>query len=108
MMICGYFFATVIQGAYESHSGRRDTVAISLCFAFLYLVGAVGAFFVLFGSRWARFVLSIVALLTVTASVVGLFAFFNSLPFSVVGIAFDIFALASVVVLSFPPKHAAP
>ena len=107
-MICGYFFATIVQGAYESHSGRRDTVAISLWFAFLYLAGAGGGFFVLVGARWARFVLCIVALLTVTASVMGLFAFFNSLPFSVVGIAFDIFALTSVVVLLFSPKYAVP
>ena len=99
MVICGYFFATLVQGVYEARPDRFDTLAINLFFVLLYLAGAVTSFYVLAGARWARVVLSIVALLTVTASVMGLFAFFNSLPFSFVGIAFDIFALVSAGVL---------
>ncbi|NOS71899.1 MAG: hypothetical protein HOP33_18460 [Verrucomicrobia bacterium] len=106
MAICGYFFATLVQGAYELHPDRLDTVAINLFFVLLYLAGAVTSFYLLIGARWARVVLSIVALLTVTASMMGLFAFFNSLPFSFVGIAFDIFALASAGVLLFARRYA--
>jgi hypothetical protein len=106
MAICAYFFATLVQGIYEVHPDRLDTLAISLFFVLLYLAGAVTSFYLLIGARWARAVLSIVALLTVTASVMGLYAFFNSDPFSVVGIAFDIFALASAGVLLFSRKYA--
>jgi hypothetical protein len=106
MAICAYFFATLGQGIYESRPDRPGTLAINLFFVLLYLSGAVTSFYVLTGARWARVVLSIVALLTATASVMGLFAFFNSLPFSLVGIAFDIFALASAGVLLFVRKCA--
>jgi hypothetical protein len=99
MMICAYFFATLVQGLYESRPDRPDTLAISSFFVLLYLAGVITSFYVLTGARWARLVLSVVALLTVMASAMGLFAFFNSLPFSFVGIAFDIFALASAGVL---------
>ena len=105
MAICGYFFATLVQGVYEAPPDRFDTLAISLFFVLLYLAGAITSFYLLIGAKWARFVLSVVALLTVTASVLGLFAFFNSPPFSFVGIAFDIFALASAGVLLFARKY---
>ena len=45
--------------------------------------------------------LGIVALLLVAASLRGFFACFNSPPFAFVGIAFDIFALASARCLLF-------
>lgn len=106
MVICGYFFATLAQGMYESRDDRLETRAIILFFVLLYLAGAITSFYLLIGARWARVILSLVALLTVTASVMGLFAFFNSLPFSFVGIAFDIFALASAGVLLFGRKEA--
>ena len=106
MAICGYFFATLVQGIYELGADRLSTRAIILFFVLLYLAGAVTSFYLLIGSRWARVVLSLVALLTVTASVMGLFAFFNSHPFSVVGISFDVFALASAGVLFFSRKTA--
>jgi hypothetical protein len=77
-----------------------------LFFVFLYLAGAVTSFYVLTGARWSRIVLSVVALFTVTASLMGLFAFFNAHPYSFVGIAFDIFALASAGVLLFVRRHA--
>ena len=43
----------------------------------LYLAGTVASFFVLRGSRRGRIIVGVVALFTVTASVMGLFAFFN-------------------------------
>jgi hypothetical protein len=104
MAICVYLFATLFDGIYETRSQRPDTLAINLFFVFICLAGAVTSFYLLIGAKWARFVLSIVALLTVTASVMGLFAFFNSPPFSFVGIAFDIFALASAGILLFTRK----
>ena len=104
MTICGYFFATLVQGLYELHPNRLGTLAIILFFVFVYLAGAATSFFLLIGARWARLVLSIVALLTVAASVMGFFAFFDSPPFSVVGISFDIFALVSAGVLFFSRK----
>ena len=106
MVICAYFFATSVQGIYEVHPDRPDTLAISLVFIFFWLGGAVTSFYVLTGTRWARVVLSIGALSTVSASLMGLFAFFNSHPYSFVGIAFDIFALASAVVLLFARRYA--
>ena len=106
MAMCGYFFATRVQGIYEVPPDRPDTLGINLVFVLLYLAGAVMSFYVLIGARWARVALGIVALLTLTASVTGLFAFFNSLPFSFVGIAFDTFALASAGVLLFARKQA--
>ena len=105
MVICAYFFATLIQGIYEVRPDRPDTLAIHLFFVLLYLAGAVTSFYVLTGARWARFVLSIVTLLSVTASLLGLFAFFNAHPYSFIGIAFDIFALASAGVLLFARKY---
>jgi hypothetical protein len=99
MAICGYFFATLVQGIYEARPDRFDTLCLHVFFVLLYLAGGIASFFVLLGVRWGRMVVSLVALLTVTASVMGLFAFFNSLPFSLVGIAFDIFALASACAL---------
>jgi hypothetical protein len=105
MVICAYFFATLVQGLYESRPDRPDTLALSSFFVLLYLAGAVTSFYVLTGARWARLVLSIVALLTVTVSAMGLFAFFNSLPFSFIGIAFDVFALASAGVLLSVRKY---
>src|SRR5437016_1933286 len=107
MAICGYFFARLVQGLYERHPDRLNTLCIDLFFVFLYLAGAAAGFFLLVRARWARIVLSAVALLSVTASVMGLFVFFNSLPFSFVGIAFDIFALVSAGVLLFSRKYAA-
>ena len=106
MAICGYFSASLVQGLYERHPDRLDTLCIDLFFVLLFLAGAVAAFFLLIRAGWARIVVSVVALLTVTASVMGFFAWFNSAPFSFVGIAFDIFALASAGVLLFSRKYA--
>ena len=106
MVICAYFFATLTQGIYEVPPDRPDTLAIDLFFILLYLVAAVTSFYVLTGTRWARIVVGMVALLTVTASLLGLFAFFNSPPYSIIGIAFDIFALASAGILLFSHEYA--
>ena len=80
---------------------RADTLVIDFLFIFLYLGGTFVSFYVLTGARWARIALSIITLLTTMASLVGLFAFFDSQPFSAVGIAFDLFALASAGILVF-------
>jgi hypothetical protein len=106
MAICGYFSASLVQGLYERHPDRFDTLCIDLFFVLLFLAGAVAGFFLLIRAGWARIVVSVIALLTVTASVMGFFAWFNSAPFSFVGIAFDIFALASAGVLLFSSKYA--
>ena len=106
MMICGYFFTSLVHGLYERHSDRLGWLCIDLFFVLLYLAGAVAGFFLLMRAGWARTVVSAVALLTVTVSVMGFFAWFNSAPFSFVGITFDIFALASAGVLLFTRKHA--
>jgi hypothetical protein len=105
MAICGYFFATAVQAIYEVHPNRLETLCFDLFFVFLFLTGAVASFFLVIGAKWSRIVLSMVALLNVTASVMGLFAFFNSPPFSAVGIAYDIFALACAGVLLFSRRY---
>ena len=101
MAICAYFLANLAQGLYEARPDRLGTLALHLFFVLLYLAGMITCFYLLIGVRWARYVLGIVALLTVTASVLGFFAFFNSPPFSFVGIAFDFFALATAGYLFF-------
>jgi hypothetical protein len=106
MVICAYFFATFVQGMYEVHPSRPDALTIDFFFVLLYVAGVVTSFYVLTGARWARIVLSVFALLTVAVSLMGLFAFFNSLPYSFVGIAFDLFALASAGVLLFVRRYA--
>ncbi len=106
MVICGYFFASLAQGLYKRHPERLDTLCLELFFVLMYFAGAVAGFFLFIRAGWARIVVSVVALLTVTASVMGFFAWFNSPPFSFVGIVFDIFALASVGVLLLSRKHA--
>jgi hypothetical protein len=105
MTVCAYFFFNLVQALYRFRpDGLR--LGIDLFFAVLYLAGAVAGFLLLIGSRWPRVVVSIVALLTVTASLMGFFAFFNALPHSFVGITFDIFALASAGLLLFSRQHA--
>ena len=108
MAICGYFCVSLSLGTYytikHTDSGL-DWLSVGLFFVLLNLVGAVASVYVFRGSRWGRMIVGVVALLTVTASVMGLFAWFNSPPFSFVGIAFDIFALVSAIVLLFSRRH---
>lgn len=105
MAIYGYLFANLVQGIYESTNDRFETRCLNLLFVMLFLAGAVASFFLLLGARWGRIVVSIVALLTVTASVMGLFAFFDAPPFSFVGVMFDIFALVCAGVLLLSRQH---
>ena len=86
MAICAYFVGTRVQGISEVHPHRFETLAINLFFILLYYGGAFVSFYVLTGARWARIALAVIALLTVSASLVGLFAYFNSLPFSAIGL----------------------
>ena|ERR1035437_8684671 len=108
-VISGYFCISLFQGTARMVTDEHYPL-FNLClmvfFVLLYLAGVVGGVCLLVGAGWPRIVVSIVALLTVTASVMGFFAWFNSLPFSFVGIAFDIFALASAGVLLFSRKYA--
>jgi hypothetical protein len=104
LAICGYHFATLAQGVYESEGARFDTLCLNLAFVLLYLAGAFASFFVLLGVTWARIVISGVAILTVIASVTGLLAFFNSHPLSLVGIMFDAFSLLSVGLFLLPDR----
>ena len=106
MTVCVYFIVNLVGAVYRFHPDRLDTLSIDLLFALLYLAGAASGFCLLIGRRWPRIVVSIVALLVVTASLIGLFAFFDALPYSFVAITFDIFALASAGVLLFSRKHA--
>ena len=107
MAICGYFLATLFQGVYEAHPNRFSTLCLDLFFVLLFAAGFVAGSFLLIGAGWGRVVLGAVALLAVAASVLGLFAFFNSAPFSVVGVTFDIFAVASAAVLLSGRRHGA-
>jgi hypothetical protein len=99
MAICGYLFATLGTGIYEGPHNRLDTLAIQLFFVLLYMLGTFAGFYLLIGSMWGRIVVGVIALVSVTASVMGLFAFFDSLPFSLVGIMFNTFAVGSAAVL---------
>lgn len=101
MALCGYFFATLLRGIYEVRPDRLDTLCLNLFFVLLFAGGLFASFYVLIGVRWARIVVSVIALLTVAASAMGLFAFFDSRPFSFGAILFDIFALVSAGVLLF-------
>ena len=106
MPICGYFFSTLFQNLCELRPDRLDTLCSSLFFVLLYVAGFFASFYLLVGASWGRIVVGVVALLTVTASVMGLFAFFNSDPFSFVGILFDTFAIVSAGVLLLSRHHA--
>lgn len=106
MAICAGFFAPLVQGISETHPQRTGTLAINLFFVFLYLLGGVTSFYVFTGARWSRMVVGVVALLTVAASLMGLFAFFNARPYSSLGIAFDMFALVSAGVFLFVRRSA--
>ena len=100
--ICGYLCALLSLATYRtiaSHNYRLDNLSVLLFSVLLYLAGTIASFYVLHGSRWGRVIVGVVALLTVVASVMGLFAFFSSAPYSVVGIAFDIFAFVAACVL---------
>jgi hypothetical protein len=69
-------------------------------FMLLNLIGTVASVYVFRVSRRANMiVVGVVALLTVYANVMGFFAWFSAWPFSFIGITFDIFALASIVIL---------
>jgi hypothetical protein len=50
MAICGYFFATRVQGIYEVRPDRPDTLGIDLFFVLLFLGGAVTGFYVFIGA----------------------------------------------------------
>jgi hypothetical protein len=66
---------------YQLRPDRLDTLALNLFFVLLYAVGLFAGFYLLIGARWGRITVSVVALFTVAASVLGLFAYFNVLPF---------------------------
>jgi hypothetical protein len=74
-------------------------------FTLLYLAGAVASFYILRDSRLGRVIVGIVALLTVLANLIGLSPFLNLQSFSFMGIALDIFALASASILLFSRKY---
>jgi glucan phosphoethanolaminetransferase (alkaline phosphatase superfamily) len=102
MAICCYFFISLSLATYHTitaASYRPGDLAILFSFVLLYLTGTVAGFHVFRGSRWGRMIVGVVALLTVMASVMGFFAFFNSSPYSVVGITFDVFAFVSAGLL---------
>ena len=88
-----------------AHNYRLVNLTVTLFFVLLYLTGTVASVFVLRGSRSGRIIVGIVALFTVTASVMGLFAFFNSAPYSVVGITFDVFAFVSAGLLLLSRRY---
>jgi hypothetical protein len=106
MAICIYLFASLGQGLCEMRPTRFDTLCIDLFFLLLYLAGAFSSFYLLTGAKWACVFVSTMALLTATARLMGLFAWFNSSPFSLVGIVFDVFALASAGVLLSSRRYA--
>ena len=83
---------------YQLKPDRLDTFITDFFFVLLYFTGAVTGLFSLFGARGARIVLGLIALLTVAASWLSLYAFFNARPYSAVWIAFTLFSLASAAV----------
>ena len=106
--LCGFFCISLSLATYHiitATSYRLDNLAIIAFFVLLYLTGTVASFYLFRGSRWGRIVVGIVALLTVMASVMGFFAFFNAAPYSVVGVTFDVLAFASACILLFSRRH---
>ncbi|MEI6074457.1 MAG: protein kinase [Verrucomicrobiota bacterium] len=95
---CAYFCVGLAIGIYQLKPDRLDTFITNILFVLLYFTGAVTGFFSLFGARGARIVLGLIALLTVAASWLSLYAFFNARPYSAVWIAFNLFSLASAAV----------
>ena len=84
MAICSYFCVSLSLGTYyaiKHTASGLDWVSVDLFFVLLSLVGTVASLYVFRGSRWGRVVVGVVALLIVTASVMGLYAWFNSQPF---------------------------
>ena len=106
MAICGYFCVSLSLATYYIIKNTASNPDWVLFFVLLNLVGTVASVSVFRGSRWGRMIVGVVALLIVTASVMEVFAWFNSAPLSFVGITFDIFALASAGVLLFSRKYA--
>lgn len=109
MAICGFFVVSLSLAAHHAvtaTSYRLANLALLGFFTLLCLAGVVGSLYILRGARWASILVGIVALLTVTVSLMGMFAFFNSAPYSVVGVAFDAFAIISVGVFWFSRRHA--
>jgi hypothetical protein len=101
MLISVYFFATLTHGIYRVHS-QPLWVSLELFYVLLYVLNIAACVFLFAGAKWARTVVGLVALLTVSASVTGFFAWFNQYPFSFVGIMFDIFSgFSAIAFLSF-------
>jgi hypothetical protein len=95
MVICGYFFTSLLRALFEYPTSQPFWMCLRLFFLVLHLSGFVAAIYLYMGARWSRIVLGLVALLTMIVSVMGFFCWFNERPFSVVGVAFDVFAVAS-------------
>jgi hypothetical protein len=109
IVISGYFCVSSSLATYDIIR-VPDYHLISLIvfslFTLLYLAGTVASFYILHNSRLGRIIVGAVALFTILASATGLLVFFSALPVSFVGIAFDIFAVASAGVLLFSRKYA--
>src|SRR5690348_10808065 len=105
MVICGYLSASLAPALFPVTQANLNALGIILFFVLLHLTGAIAGFCLLAGATWPRNVLCAVTLLTVFGSVIGLFAWFNMIPFSPVGIAFDIFGLGSAGLFFFSRKH---
>jgi hypothetical protein len=106
--LCGFFAASLSLATYHvitTTNYRVGNLAVLVLFAVLYLAGVVGSFYVFRGSQWGRILVGIIALLTVAASLLGLFAFFDSAPYSAVGVAFDVLAVVSAGILLFSRRH---
>jgi hypothetical protein len=103
MAICGYSCISSSFAVYftiKHTTYGLDWLTVVLFFTLLNLIGTVASVYVFRGSRRARvIVVGVVALLIVYANVMGFFAWFSAWPFSFIGITFDIFALASAVIL---------
>ena len=104
LALCVYFSVNLASAFLRAHS-QPSWVALILSYLLLYLVGAIAAWHLFLGERWAGLVISIVAVLTVGASVMGFFMFFNQYPLSPVGMIFDVFSVCSATIL-FPSRRA--
>ena len=106
LLISGYLCFSSALLAYRILPDFHIMSMISLAlFVVIYSADALASFYIFRKSKFARIVVAIVALFSLLPFMYGFFESFGSpLPFSPFGIAFDIFAFISFVVLLIPGK----
>jgi hypothetical protein len=114
MLLCLYFAASLSHGIFYLQSfqsfwhSQPFWFGLDVFFISLNLAGAVAGFLLMTGKTWTRIILGTVTLFIVIASLLGVFAWFNYRTFSLVGILFDIFCVASALILFDKRKTVQP